>query len=172
MIEEKETIIAQEEQNLVQEEQVQEEQKAFPAEYVKELRTEAAKYRMQAKEVKQELELTKKQIEELKQQLENINREKEVQLLKNELKDKVHDTEVALKLIDNSMFDENKNFLFEKFANKYPYLIKASVPAVQKTQSEMLNLEAITWQEVTELAKNDPSWFQKNYQTIMKHFKK
>lgn len=172
MQEQTETIIAQEEQNLAQAEQVQEEQKAFPAEYVKELRTEAAKYRIQAKEFKQELELTKKQIEELQKQLENFKTEKELELLKTQLKDKVHDTEVALKLIDNSMFDENKNFLFEQFANRYPYLVKASVPAVQKTQGEMLNLENMTWQEVTEKAKADPNWFQKNYQTIIKHFKK
>lgn len=172
MQEEKETIIAQDEQNLVQAEQVQEEEKMFPAEYVKELRTEAAKYRVQAKEFKQELELTKKQIEELQKQLENMKTEKELELLKTHLQDKVHDTEVALKLIDSSMFDEKKNFLFEQFANKYPYLVKASVPAVQKTQAENLSLENMTWQEVTERAKSDPNWFQKNYQTIMKHFKK
>lgn len=171
-MQEPENIQAQEEQVSVQAEQTIEEPKVFPQEYVKELRTEAAKYRLQAKEVKQELELTKKQIEELKQQLENLNKEKEIQLLKNELKDKVYDTEVALKLIDSSMFDENKNFLFENFANKYPYLVKASIPSVQKTQGEMLNLENMTWQEVTEKAKADPNWFQKNYQTIIKHFKK
>lgn len=133
--------ITQEE--VAQTEEVQEEKKVFPEEYVKELRREAARYRAERNELKEKLEQALKEAEEAKGNSSSASVELQEARIKIGIYDELYKRGVlhvgaAFKLCDISDLEfseegfptpDSIKKVVDAAEKEYPWLFSAGIPA-------------------------------------------